>query len=335
MLTLFQDARYAMRMMRQRPGFTLVVVATLALGIGANSAIFSIVNGVLLQPPPYGDPDRLVVIMAKTRSMTGASVSILDFFDLRDQAKAFSGAAVADTVTFDLTGGQEPERVAGALVTPEWFSVMGVPPAYGRTLTPGDGQASVASRRHEPSPGSVAVLGHRLWRRRFGADPAVVGRVLRIDGRDATVVGVAPDGFDYPAGAELWMPLVFTAEDLRPGQRGALYLKGIGRLAPGLTFEQARTAVQSVGDRLEREYPRSNEGRSATIARIHEYEVGHVRVGLLILLSAVALVPADCVRERRQPDARAGRGAPHRDGRSRGAGRGARAGLSGNCSPRR
>ena len=273
-----QDVRYAARQLRRSPAFALVAVLTLALGIGATTAIFSVVHGVLLRPLPYRAPERLVRIFSFSDHGRG-SVSPLDFADWRDQARSFEGIAAISDVTLTLTArGAEPERLDGASVSANLFSVLGVRPTVGRAFAPGE---------DAPGAARVAVLSEELWRRRFGADPAVPGRTVLLDGESYTVVGVLPRGTGYPADADVWTPIDLSRE---AQSRGARYLRVVGRLAPAVSLQQADADLAAVAKRLEQQDPSHNAGYGVSLVGLHESIVGDVRTPLLVLLGAVGLV---------------------------------------------
>jgi predicted permease len=278
--TILSDIRLALRRLRRTPGFTLVAVLTLALGIGANTAIFSVVNAALLRPLPYPDGQRLVRLYP-TRDGGRATVSPPDFVDWREQAGVFQGmAALNSNADFTLTGADSPERVAGAQVTADFFSVLETPPAIGRGFTPSD---EVVGQDRS------VILSYALWQQRFGGRPDILGQSIEMDRVRYTVVGVAPRDFEYPQGAKLWTPLAFTTEDLTT-QRGAHYLDVIARLRPGVSLEQAQAAMGAVAQRLAVQYPRTNKEWSATAVPMRDALVGDVRPALLMLLGAVGLV---------------------------------------------
>jgi putative ABC transport system permease protein len=279
---LIQDVRYGVRMLWKRPGFTAVVVLTLALGVGANTAIFSVVNAVLLRPLPYRNAERLVWVAGNVRGGTArASVSPPDYVDYRAQNTVFEEFAASTTVpnAVNLTGAGEPERLTGSRVTANYFRAFGVEPALGRVFLADEERAG---------PESVAVLSDGLWKRRFGGDPSVVGKSLTLDGRAVTVVGVAPPEFQYPAGAELWLPLDFDDPEMK--MRAAHFLRPIGLLKEGVTLEQARAETDLIARRLEEQYPESNARWSLTLIPLQEQLVGGVRTSLWVLLGAVGFV---------------------------------------------
>ncbi|HEX2254789.1 MAG TPA: ABC transporter permease [Thermoanaerobaculia bacterium] len=280
---LLQDLRYSLYRLAKNPGFTLVALLTLALGIGANSAIFSVVDGVLLRPLPFDEPDRLLGVFTINRpdgSPTASSAP--DFTDVRDQVGAFeSAAAYRFDSRITLTGSGDPEQLAGLRVSADFFEVLGVRPALGRTFRPG-----------ENTPGNhlVAVLGHALWQRRFAGDPEVVGRTIRLDGEAVTVVGVMPPGIDFPNQREIWMPLAYSEQFTAAENRRAQFLGVIARLRDGVTEEQARLEVERLGQRLTTEYPQTNTNIDLTAYSLAEELFGDVRKPLLVLLGAVGLV---------------------------------------------
>ncbi|HVE78695.1 MAG TPA: ABC transporter permease [Gemmatimonadaceae bacterium] len=279
---LRQDATFAIRQLAKSPVFTAVAVVTLALGIGANTAIFSIVNGVLLRPLPYADPGRLVRVWPAVGPEQNA-FSVLNFLDWREQAtRSFSGMAAATGQTLNLTGEGEPERLRGAQVTANMFDVLGTRAVVGRTFVAGDDAAGA---------GRVAVLSTELWRRRFGGDSRVVGRTLRLNGEPFTVVGVAATGTGYPRTAELWVPFRFDSVTTDPTNRGAQYLSAVARLRRDVTAEAAKQETDAIAQRLAEQYPASNKQMTSSIIQpLHEQMVGDVRKALVAILGAVGLV---------------------------------------------
>jgi predicted permease len=277
--TLRQDLVYALRRLRQAPGFSLVAIATLALGIGANSAIFSIVNAVLLEPLPFDEPENLVRV-SQTWKGEGDVYSPPNFLDVEEAAGSFEALAAFDTGGVTLTDGGAPARVEGASVSARFLEVLRARPALGRGFL---------AEENEPGKHRVVVLGNRLWLARFGGDPAIVGRTIQIDRESHVVVGVAPARFAYPEGAELWTPLEYD-ERFRFKNRGAWYLGVIGRLKPGVTVDAARQEVATIAARLARQYPEDNEGVGGTVESLHDATAGDVRAGLWILLGAVGFV---------------------------------------------
>jgi putative ABC transport system permease protein len=276
--TLRQDLAYAFRRLRQAPGFTLVAVATLALGIGANTAIFSVVNGVLLKPLPYPGSERLVAVSQVWEGKREV-YSPPNFLDVQSQSTSFESIAAYGGGEATLTGQGEPVSVPGAEVSASFFGVLGVQPLHGRFFRSGENDAAMAK---------ILVLGHALWMERFGGDPAVIGRAVTLDRKSYTVVGVAPQGFAFPDDAQLWSPLGYD-EDFH-ANRGAWYLSVIGRLKPGVSVAQADAEVATIAARLAKAYPDMNEGVGGAVGSLRDALVGDSRRALLILMGAVGLV---------------------------------------------
>jgi predicted permease len=276
---LYQDLVYALRRLGRSPGFALVAMATLAIGIGANSAIFSVINAVLLRPLPYDQPDRLVRV-SQTWEGRPVVYSPENFLDVEAQAQSFESMAAVDEGGLTVTGQGAPVRVEGAGVSASFFDVLRVRPPQGRGFRPGE---------NEPGKTKVVVLGHRLWSQWFGGDPRAIGRSIQLNREPYLIVGVAPAGFSYPEGAEVWTPLEYDAQ-LRTKSRGAWYLGVIGRLKPRISVEHAREEVATIAARLARQYPDMNEKVGGTVASLQEALVGDARPALLVLLGAVGLV---------------------------------------------
>ncbi len=277
--TLVQDLRYGLRMLVKKPAFTLVAVLTLALGIGANTAIFSLVNAVLLRPLPFGEPERLVWTWGVFSGGNQASTSPPDFLDYRAQNRTFEGFAAMMFNSFNLTGGGEPERIIGATVTANFFQALGVKPVQGRAFLPDEEQ---------PGRDRVAIISRGLWQRRFGGDPDIVGKTVTLDGRNHTIVGITPDESRLPREAEMWTPLNFDQPNMKV--RRFHFLRAIGRLKPGVTLEQAQADIDAISAGLEKLYPESNTDWRLLLVPMREQLVGEVRRPLYVLLGAVALV---------------------------------------------
>jgi putative ABC transport system permease protein len=280
---LGHDLRFAGRQLARSPGFTLVAMLTLALGIGATTAIFSVVYGVLMRPLPFPQPERLVRPLAlDPQGKQHGAFSAPNFLDLQAATRTLSGVAGIHGGTLNLSGdGSEPLRLPAAWVGANYFSVLGVKPLAGRTFAPGEDRAG-AQR--------VAVISEEIWRRRFGGDPRVVGRSLILSGDSYQVVGILRQGQRYPAGAHVWVPLVFSQQEM--AQRGAVFFGAFGRLAPGATLEQARAEVGVIARRLRDQYPEANKGyiEDMTLEPMLNLIVKDVRKPLLILFGAVGLV---------------------------------------------
>lgn len=282
--TLIHDFRFALRTLARAPGYTAVALLTLALGIGATAAIFTIVNGVLLRPLPYPQADQLVRVYqaSPTRDVTEGALSPPDFEDWRAQSRSFSGMAAYWAGTMTITGG-EPAEARGAWVTEDFFPLLGTPMQLGRPLSADDTRQRAR----------VAVISDGLWRSRFGGDPGVIGRTLEVENEPYTVIGVAPAALRLPtANMEIWVPQSLITEDSHgPQVRGNRYLEAIGRLAPGAGPEQARAELSSLATRLEAEHGESNEGwSSAEVVPLREVLVGDVDRALLVVLAVVGFV---------------------------------------------
>ncbi len=280
---LLQDIRYAARMTLKSPGFTAVAVIALALGIGASSAIFSVVNAVLLRPLPYPEPEQVMIVSESRRNNPAAfsTVSPADFFDWRSQNEVFTELAAYSFTDFNFKEGDKPERVAGVQVSPGFFEALNVTPMLGRTFTADEEKAG---------QDRVVILSHGFWQRRFGADPAVLGKTLSIESQTFTVIGVLGRDFSFPVeptDPQLWTPLSFEEGEL---QRGAHFLQLVARLKPGVTEEQARANMETIASRLEQQYPDTNTGHTSKVESLHQRIVADVRPALLVLLGAVAFV---------------------------------------------
>ncbi len=292
METLLKDLRYGIRGLLKRPGFTTVAIVTLALGIGANTAIFSVVNAVVLRPLPYAEPDRLVTLWETIPGSDRRSVAPGNFFDWRSQNEAFQDIAATFNGNFNLTSDGEPERIDGATITSNLMSVLGVSAQIGRTFQTDD---------DEHQDRSAVLISDGLWKRRFGADRSVVGRTITFDEVPHTVVGVMADGFQFPARSELWvlgrnrnavsLSLVsqFPTNDWNQ-ERDAHFLSVIGRLKPGVTLSQAQSNIAGITRRLEQDFPKTNSGLGSNVVPLHTQIVGDVRAILFILLGAVGFV---------------------------------------------
>jgi putative ABC transport system permease protein len=280
---LGQDLRFAGRQLWKSPGFTLVAVATLALGIGATTAIFSVVDGVVLRPLPFAAPERLMrALFVGADGQKHGAFSVANFLDWRAASHTLADATPYHGGTLNLSGGGgEPERLQATWAGANFFKVLGIPPLAGRTFAPGEDGAKAPR---------VAVISEKLWRRRFGADPGVLGRSLTLNGEPYTLVGILRRGVQLPSAAEVWVPFVFQPDDI--ASRGAVFFGAIARLAPGATRGQAESEAGVIGRRLAQQYPADNAGyfRSMTVVPLQEAMVGDVRKKLLLLLGAVGLV---------------------------------------------
>ena len=288
MNTLLQDIRFGLRMLLKSPSISIVATIALALGIGANTAIFSVVNAVLLRPLPFPDPDSLVAVFETVpqRGMLRGSHSYPNFFDVRSQNTTFERVASYHGSNFIMTGRGEPARLQGEVVTADLFPLLGVAPALGRTFH---------ADEDKPSDARVVVISYALFRERFGEDPSILNQVITLDGRAYTVIGVMPPAFEFPIQnepAQLWTTIAIDAAGSSPvtNQRGAHFLRVIGRLKPGVSSEQAQAELTAIGSRLEQQYPDENTNRSLRLESALSALVGEIRPMLLILLGAVACV---------------------------------------------
>lgn len=287
--TLFQDVRYGVRMLRKNPGFAAVAVITLGLGIGVNTTIFSFVQGILLRQPPVADPNRVMMLCSTNPKggwmpdMTPASAP--DFLDWRRQASSYSGMAAATFDSFTLSGRVEPERLPGGNVSANYFQVLGVSPIRGRTFAPGEDR---------PGHAKVAMIGEDLWRRHFGADPAAIGRTIKVNGEDYTVIGVVPSLFRiwiFPA--QLWIPLDFKPERLGPeGRKDHWFLNVFAHLKPGVSQTQAQAELAGIAQRLAADYPDSNKGWGVNVVTLQKYmaDMSNTRPAMNVLMGAVIFV---------------------------------------------
>ncbi|MEW6127975.1 MAG: ABC transporter permease [Acidobacteriota bacterium] len=281
-MTFFQDLRYGMRMLMKQPLFTLVAVLALTLGIGANTAIFSVVNAVLLRPLPYEESDRLVMVNERSEQMDGMSISYPNFTDWKAQNRVFENFAVFNRGSYNLTGIGEPERLQAGQVSADLFSVLRVNAWRGRVFTNDEDQ---------PGAQSVVMLSHGLWKRRFGSDEKILNQDITLNNRSYTVIGIMPEGFLFPSRVDMWVPVGPLSAQESWKQRGnhpGLY--GVGRLNPGVTIEQARADMDSIAENLEKQYPDSNQGNRVRIVPLLENYVQDIRPALWILLSAVGMV---------------------------------------------
>jgi putative ABC transport system permease protein len=280
---IWQDLRHAIRALRAKPSFTLVTLLTLAIGIGGTAAIFGAVNAVLLRPLPYPDSGRLVQVfktVVNRPDRIGGTASPPDFVDWRRESTAFTELAALVEDEYPLTGTGAAEQIRGASVTGGFFAVLGTPALLGRVITPDDDP--MGSR-------DVVVLGHGIWTRRFGANPAIIGQQLQVDGVAREVIGVMPAGFEYPLQSEMWLPLRFSQKDLET-QRGAHYLDVVGRLKAETSLESARANLRTIAGRLAEQFPRTNRDSTASVHSLRDALVGGVRQSLFVLLGAVGLV---------------------------------------------
>lgn len=282
---MIQDLRYALRMLRKQPVFTFVIVATLALGIGANTALFSVVDAVLLRPLAFRDSDRLVKVLESNsqRGMSRVMISFSDFADWKSQSQSFDDMAALSQTSFRVTGGEAPEEVSGYRVSTNFFTLLGVKAAIGRTFLPED---------EKPDSERTAVLSFKYWVSHSGADQNVVGRTITLNDKPHVIVGVLPADFrqtfeSFPGHAQIWTPAIPAEAGSR---RGPGEYMAIARLKGNVTMDQARADMAATGERLAQTYPKSNQGIGAAVYSLHEEVTGATRESLFVLLAAVALV---------------------------------------------
>jgi putative ABC transport system permease protein len=278
---LLKDIHYALRLLLKRPGFTIVAVVTLALGIGANTAIFSVVNSVLFAPLPYEEPEKLVVVWDRQviSNETQQPVAVANFLDWREQNNVFEQLSILRLGPFNLTHNGETERVTGARVSSNFYTLLRVKPLIGRAFLETEDQ---------PGAEPVALISYGLWQRRYGADPQLVGKSVQVDGIPYTVIGVLPRGVNYPtADTDLVTPFIPQPREMH---RSIHFLRALGRLRPGVSMEQARAAMDTIAARLEQQYPDTNTGWRVELVPLHEQLVGKIRPALLVLLGAVGCV---------------------------------------------
>ncbi len=279
---LTQDLRFAVRGLRKSPGFAAVAILVLALGTGANTAIFSIFHAVLLRPLPFHDPDRVMLVTEKipSRGVNRSDLCAANFYDLQQRNQSFVAMAILSGRSFTLTGEAAAERISGALVSPSFFNVFRVSPARGRGFRPEDDDAGAPS---------VAVLSYELWQRRFAGDVGILGKNISLNGRPHQIVGVIPRGFQaLSRDHEIWVPM-----QLAPAERSdrtSHYLLAVGRLKAGVTPQHAQADLDAIASSLEREYPKANTGRGLRAAPLREELVGETRPILTLLMGAVSLV---------------------------------------------
>jgi putative ABC transport system permease protein len=280
-----QDTRYGARMLRKSPGLTGVAVLSLALGIGAISTIFSLVNGIMLRPLPFKEPERLVLLdeTAFKQGIASMGVSFPNFVDWREQNHSFEDIACFTTGGFAIagggpTGGAEPEQLKGAFVSQGLFEILGIAPILGRTFTADEDQ---------PDHDQVVILSHGLWQRRFGADPNVIGQTVMLNNRSRTVIGVMPKGFQFPEVAEAWGPLALNTKIYTRTDHG---LESIARLKPGVTLDQAQAEMITIAAGIEQQNPVTNEGLGVSLISLRAALVGDYKKVLLILLGVVGFV---------------------------------------------
>jgi len=281
MTTLIQDTRYGLRVLARSPGFTAVALLALALGIGANTAIFSVVNGVLLRPLPYPEPGRLMKIYEKTADFSQSSVSYPDFLDWQGEVRSFAGMAAYRRNDFNFTGSGQAEHLQGELVSAGFLPVLGVSPLLGRNF--------LSQEDQEGARGAV-MLAYGFWKRRFGADPSALGKTLTLNAKAYTVIGVLPPNFRFSGQAEIYVPLGSWGEVGLRDRENHPGLNVVARLKQGVTMAAAQAEMTAMARALAEKYPKSNAGEGATVVEMKDDMVGYIRRTLLLLLGAVGFV---------------------------------------------
>ncbi|HKO13687.1 MAG TPA: ABC transporter permease, partial [Acidobacteriaceae bacterium] len=279
-----RNIKFALRQLWKSPGFTIVAVLIFALGIGANTAIFSVVNGVLLEPLPFRNPDRLVQLwhtppQSSFPGINRFAISAANFLDWQKQNHVFEEMTLYTFRGFDLSGTGKPESLRSGAVTSSFFSVLGVQPLYGRVFT---------SDEDQPGRNHVAILTYRIWKQRYGADPGVIGRTMNLDGTAYQIVGVMGPRMTRPDFAQIWTPLGLTPQEA--AVRGEHHYLAMARLKPGVTLSQAQNEMNTISHRLEVQYPADDKGWGAEVISLRDSLVGDVRPALLMMLGAVGFV---------------------------------------------
>ena len=283
--TLLQDLRYAVRMLAKSPGFTAIAVLTLALGIGANTALFSVVNGVLFSPLPYPQPNQLVALYSRTANFTRSSISYPNFLDWQRENNSFAQLAAYRSDSFNMTGAGEPQRLRTVMMSADFFSILGVQPALGRTFTAQD---------DHPGAAPVVILSNAFWHRGFGASRKILGRSISLNGTPYTVIGVLPANFYFTGNnfrlSDIYVPLGQWTDSTFLDRRVGMGMDAVGRLKPGVTFLQARADMNGVAENLARAYPQADKNSGITLIPLKQNMVGNVAPLLYVLLGAVGFV---------------------------------------------
>jgi putative ABC transport system permease protein len=279
--SILRDLKFSIRSLLQRPTLTIIAILTLAVGIGANTAIFSCINALLLKPLPFPDPERIVAVWEKlpSRGVERNEVAVANYLDWRAQSKTFEHLGIYRWWSTNLTGADVPERVQGFQVTPNFLDIVGVRPIMGRGFSPEEDQ---------PGKEGVAILTYSLWQRRFGSDPNIINKTIVTNGFTRTIIGVMPPDFNYPKGAEIYAPLAITPELAR--ERNFHANLGIGRLKPGVSLEGAQAEFDTIASQLEKQYPESNTGRGVVIYPILQDTVRMYSTALWVMMGAVGFV---------------------------------------------
>src|SRR5215467_1605609 len=289
MHAFWQDARYGARMLLKQPGFTLIAVAALALSIGANTAIFSAVNTLLLNPLPVDNIDRLVFGIALREGFDPFGSSFLEYAAYRDRSHSFVNSGIAAQRSFNLIGRGEPERVRGATVMADYLATLGVKPVLGRAFS---------AEEDRPNAPPVALISYAFWQKHFAGSAGAIGQSLNLDGRSCSIVGVMPPGFDLPGAAEIWAPFQVNIESLLLAERTVRRGDIIARLKPGVGLNQSDKELKAIARQLEQEYPEFQRGWSVRVVSLRQYLLGdlegHVHRALLALMAGVGFLSLIC-----------------------------------------
>ena len=289
MQMLWQDVRYGARMLLKQPGFTLIAIAALAISIGANTAIFSAINALLLRPLPVKDIDRLISTFALREGFDPFACSFLEYAAYRDRTHLFSNSGVATQRSFNLIGRAEPERIRGATVMADYLTTLGVKPLLGRAFS---------ADEDRPGGAPVALIGYSFWQKHFAGSNGAVGQPLNLNGKTYTVIGVMAAGFDLPGAAEIWLPLQTNIENLPLSERAATANEILARLRPGVTVKQADTELKAIARQLEQEYPNFRRGWSVKAISLRQDLLGdlegRVRKALFALAGGVGFLLLIC-----------------------------------------
>jgi predicted permease len=280
-MNFWQDVRYGLRMLLKNPGFAIIAILTLALGIGANTALFSVVNSVLLNPLPFPNPDQLYAVYSKTAQFEHSSIPYLNFVDWEKQNHSFAALGAFRSDDMNLTGAGQPERLHGHMISAGLFPALGLPPLLGRNFRPEEDQVGA---------GPVAIISDGLWKRKFGLSQDVIGKSIALNGENYTIVGVFPGRLPIFSASDIYRPLGQWADDTFRDRRVGMGTNSIGRLKPGISFEQARADMESVAQNLAAAYPEADKGTGANMVPLKTDVVGDVRSILLVLLGAVTFV---------------------------------------------
>ncbi|HMD32228.1 MAG TPA: ABC transporter permease, partial [Candidatus Acidoferrales bacterium] len=277
----WQDVRFGLRVLTKNPGFTAVAILTLALGIGANSALFSVVNGVLLKPLPFPEPDRLYAIYSSSPTFQHSSIAYPNFLDWQKQNRSFSALGAFRSANYNLTGSGEPERLHAHMISADFFPALGINPMLGRNFT---------SEEDRAGGNPVVVLGERLWKRKFASSPGVLGKSITLNATPYTIIGVAQSHITELSDTDVYVPIGQWTDPAFLNRRISMGLNGFARLKPGVTLPQAQADMDAVAHNLAEAYPDANKGRGISLVPFKTDAVGDVQATLWILMGAVGLV---------------------------------------------